>query len=213
MSGVDGVVKLNSFRAPSTLEPETETTVSAFVVQEQIVKEVAEVIEEPIEEMIEEVDEETFNPINIQSEVVIDKPKKKNKVDIKTLFLAVESVVQKMYKEVFFKTPNFKPAFETTMGDIILYLSKKLSLKNADREFNAHFGLIDKVVAEKYSKGYIPYALKLSKWCADNNKINVCDELLFAISTVYLESAKLSGVNITELELAGDFASEISYAL
>ncbi len=231
MSGVDGAVKLNSFRAPSTKISETVETVSEFAVQEEIAEEsieettvetVLETVEEPIEEQVEEsveepieeeLTEENFEPIIIEKTEEEIKPKKKNKVDIKTLFLSVENIVQKMYLEVFSKTPEFKPTFETVMGDIILYLSKKLSLKNADSSFNDHFGLTGKVVSDKYSNGYIPYALKLSKWCSDNGKMSVSDELLFAISTVYIESAKLSGVVITELELANDFETEISFAL
>lgn len=223
MSGVDGAVKLNSLRAPSTKKPETEKAVSEFVVQEEnivetqeenIVETQEEISEEPVEEIVEQVQEivteENFEPIIEPIEEI--KPKK-NKVDIKTLFLSVENIVQKMYVEVFSKTPEFKPTFETTMGDIILYLSKKLSLKNAESAFNSHFGLTGKVIAEKYSNGYIPYALKLSKWLFDNNKMNVIDELLFAISNVYIESARLSSVIINELELANDFEIEISYAL
>ncbi len=231
MSGVDGAVKLNSFRAPSTKISETVETVSEFAVQEEKIEEttietitetVEDVTQETIEETIQEIvtkpceeglTEENFEPIIIEKTEEEIKPKKKNKVDIKTLFLSVENIVQKMYLEVFSKTPEFKPTFETVMGDIILYLSKKLSLKNADNSFNDHFGLTGKVISDKYSNGYIPYALKLSKWCSDNGKMSISDELLFAISTVYLESAKLSDVIITELELANDFETEISFTL
>lgn len=242
MPGVDGAVKLNSFRAPSTKNSETKVTVSEFVVQEETVVETnekepeeinnepfEEVVEEPgelvgetveevvelieIEKPVEEIVEAVTDVVINQSEVENVKSKKKKEVDLKTLFLAVENIVQKMYGEVFSKTPNFKPSFETTMGDLILYISKKLSLKNADSEFNAVFGLTGKVLPDKYSNGYIPYALKLSKWLGDNGKMLVSEDLMFAISTVYLESSKRSNVIITELELANDFEIEISYAL
>lgn len=215
MSGVDGAVKLNSFRAPSTKKPETEKPVSEFVVQQETVEQkIEKAVEQTLEEtIIEKTIEENFEPVLIEPIGEEIKPKKKNNVDIKTLFLSIENIVQKMYIEVFSKTPEFKPTFETVMGDIILYLSKKLSIKNAEDSFNSCFGLTGKQVANKYLNGYIPYALKLSKWCSDNGKMSISDELLFAISTVYLECVKLSGVEITELELANDFETEISFAL
>ena len=223
MSGVDGAVKLNSLRAPSVAKTETEESVSEFAVQEETfekdieepieepkIEPIEEVKTEPIEEPIEEISEENYIPIK-QTEIQEVIPKKKNKVDVKTLFLGVEELIRKMYNEVFSKTPSFKPTFEICMGDIILYVSKKLSVKNAEKDFNVNFGLVNKTVADKYLNGYIPYAIKLAKWCKDNDKMDIIDELFYRITRLYVESAKLSSVTITELEVTTDFESEISF--
>ena len=118
-----------------------------------------------------------------------------------------------MYEKVFSKTPSFKPTFEQTVGDLLLYLSKKLSYKNADSEFNSTFGLTGVTILDKYSLGYIPLALKLAKWCEDNKVLTVCEELLFAISSLYLSSSNAIGVTVTELEITTIFENEILFAL
>ncbi len=232
MSGVDGAVKLNSLHAPSVKNTETEKkkkSVSAFVVpknEEKTEEKVVEVKEEPIEIKAEEVKEELVEikidqPIeikvleNIAPVEIQDKPKKqkKNSVNIRAEFEKLKDFVFKMYETAFDKTPSFSPTKEQTVGDLLLYLSKKLSFKNADSEFNDKFGLEGVSIPNKYDKNYIPLCLKLAKWCEDNKVMTITEDLLYLISSLYLNSAKACGVIITELEIAVDFDAEINYAL
>lgn len=139
--------------------------------------------------------------------------KRGKKIDIKADFVIVKDVVFTMYEKVFNNTLSFKPTYKETIADLILYLSKKLSIKNANERFDLEFGLTEISVPDKYSNGYIPLCLKLSKWCKENASINVCEDLLFSITSLYLNSANLNGLTVTELELTTDFEEEIEYSL
>ena len=186
-----------------------EETANETVIEETV-EEIKEDIKEPVEEIIEVKVLENLEPIVTQ-----EKPKKKDKnfVNVRLEFEKLKDKVFNMYEIAFSKTPSFKPTFEQTVGDLLLYLSKKLSFKNAESEFNSQLGLNGVSIPEKYEKGYIPLVLKLSKWCEDNKVMTVTEDLLYLISSLYLNSAKVCGVVITELEIAIDFEDEINYSL
>lgn len=243
MSGVDGAVKLNSLHAPSVKKTETEESVSALAVSKKPKKLIEKSAEKPVKEFVKDlleipVEEFVKEDESFTEEVIEEKPKteeeivqvsveglleataeekplpkKSKKINLKSEFSKVKDLVFKMYEKAFSKTPSFKPTFEETLGDLLLYLSKKLSLKNAHESFNLEFGLTGVSISEKYSKGYIPLCLKLSKWCEDKNLLKISEELLYSISSLYLSSATASGAIITELEIANDFDEEINFAL
>lgn len=237
MSGVDGAIKLNSFNAPSVKNTETEKSASAFVVAkkpkklieksaEKTVEEfVKDLIEIPVEEFAKE--EETVEPVQVVEETVDVEPiieipvlveekpikKKGKKISLRAEFEKVKDFIFKMYENAFNKTPSFKPTFEQTVGDLLLYLSNKLSYKNAQNSYNEEFGLTDVKIPSKYDSSYIPLCLKLAKWCEDNGEAFTAEELLYLISSLYLSSAKACQVMITELDIANDFDAEINYSL
>lgn len=231
-TGTEKKKSVSAFAVEKTVEEFVkeliETPVEEFIMaEEESNNEV--VIEEPIEEIVEEpineINEEIKEPIeeiievkvleNLDPIVIEEKPKKqkKNFVDIRVEFEKLKDFVFKMYEIAFDKTPSFSPTKEQTVGDLLLYLSKKLSFKNADSEFNLKFGLEGVSIPSKYDKTYIPLALKLAKWCEDNKVLSVIDEMMFLISSLYLNSALSCGVIITELEIAIDFENEINYSM
>ena len=83
----------------------------------------------------------------------------------------------------------------------------------SSESFDLEFGLSNVTVPDKYCSGYIPLCLKLSKWCKDKGVLDVTEDLLFSITSLYLNSANLNGLTVTELELTNDFEVEIEYAL
>ncbi len=188
-----------------------EIPVEEFAKEEETVEEIVEPVQ-VVEETVEEVVEDPIIPI---PDFKDEKPlKKKGKgVDLKAEFTAVKDFIFKMYENVFDKTPSFKPTFEQTVGDLLLYLSNKLSYKNAQNSYNEEFGLTDVKIPSKYDSSYIPLCLKLAKWCEDNGEAFTAEELLYLISSLYLSSAKVSSVIITELDVAIDFDAEINYSL
>ncbi|MBQ3234811.1 MAG: hypothetical protein IJA97_01460 [Clostridia bacterium] len=210
-----------------------ERPVEEFIKEEQSAEQTNNELDEPIEE-IPDIEVAHNEPIEVapkEPDILIEpevyvpdvsmlnepietpKVKRGKKIDLKAEFSKVKDIVFNMYEKVFSKTPSFKPTFEQTVGDLLLYISKKLSFKNADGEFNLALGIASVSIPDKYAKGYIPLALKLAKWCCDNGVLNVSEDLLFSISSVYLSSAKAVGVTITELEIAIDFEDEINFAL
>lgn len=233
MSGNDGGSKLNILNAPSVKTCEAESSASSFAVEKTRQKSVEKpktnvvaVAESSAHEDIktepkteQETPNKTEETIEIQSEFLSlpikdEAPKKKGKkIDIKGEFLKVKDIVFKMYDKVFNSTSSFKPTYKETIADLLLYLSKKLSIKNANESFDLEFGLTGVNVPDKYCSGYIPLCLKLSKWCKDKGVLDVCEDLLFAITSLYLNSANLNGLTVTELELTNDFENEIEYAL
>lgn len=184
MSGIDGGVKLNNLPAPSK-KTETENSVSDFDLP---TKEV--VVEQPIEE------------------VKVKIPAKKSKFNVKAEFDKVVAIVKTAYDKVFSKTPNFKPEFDETIGDLILYLSSKLKNVNANAEFDNAFNLSNYTLPTKYTNGYIPLALKLSVWCENKNLLQISEDLLYEISSVYKKSADSVGVKLLEFDVASAFDSE-----
>ena len=184
MSGIDGGVKLNNLPAPSK-KTETENSVSDFDLP---TKEV--VVEQPIEE------------------VKVKIPAKKSKFNVKAEFDKVVAIVKTAYDKVFSKTPNFKPEFDETVGDLILYLSSKLKNINANAEFDNAFNLSNYALPTKYTNGYIPLALKLAVWCENKNLLQISEDLLYEISSVYKKSADSVGVKLLEFDVASAFDSE-----
>ena len=209
-----------------------EKTVEEFVkdlmeipVEEFIEEENAQKIEEkPEEEIIEETSEEdvleTPKEQFVESEPTIEIPidftveenKKSKKPTVKTEFNKVKDYILSMYQTAFV-SKDFKPTFEQTVGDLLLYLSKKLSLKGAENAFNQELSLIGVTIPDKYSSGYIPLSLKLAKWCETNGFNFTAEELLYLISSLYLTASKFDGVLVTELDIAIDFDAEINYSL
>ena len=193
MSGIDGGVKLNNLPAPSK-KTETENSVSDFDLP---TKEV--VVEQPIEEVVVE------QPIE---EVKVKIPAKKSKFNVKAEFDKVVAIVKTAYDKVFSKTPNFKPEFDETVGDLILYLSSKLKNINANAEFDNAFNLSNYALPTKYTNGYIPLALKLAVWCENKKLLQISEDLLYEISSVYKKSADSVGVKLLEFDVASAFDSE-----
>ncbi|MBR3804200.1 MAG: hypothetical protein IKJ14_02500 [Clostridia bacterium] len=241
MSGVDGAIKLNSFNAPSVKNTGTEKkkrSVSAFAVEKTVEEFVKDLMEIPVEEFIEEeaelqedqkeetpevVIEETVEPvieqpvelepiIEIPVDLTVQENKKSKKPTIKTEFNKVKDYILSMYQTAFV-SKDFKPTFEQTVGDLLLYLSKKLSLKGAESAFNQELSLIGVTIPDKYASGYIPLSIKLAKWCESNGFNFTAEELLYLISSLYLTASKQCGVLITELDIANDFDAEINYSL
>ena len=181
MPGVDVAVKLNNkVIAPISKTTETETSVSEFELPTQVV------IKEP--------------KISETTEVF----------DLKLEFDKPVAVIKKAYDMVFSKSSNFKPEFGETVGDMILYLSAKLRAINASKAFDKALKISDYKIPEKYLSGYIPLAIKLSLWCKDKGVLDICDELLFEISSVYIKSAKSANVIVTEEDIETAFSLEIN---
>ncbi len=181
MPGVDGAVKLNNkVIAPKSKTTETESSVSEFELPTQSPVEGAKISE----------------PIDV--------------FDIKKEFDKPIAVIKKAYDKVFSKSNNFKPEFGETVGDMILYLSAKLKAINASKDFDNAFGLVDYKIPDKYLKSYIPLAIKLSLWCKDKGVLDICDELLFELSSVYIKSAKNVNVIVTEEDIEKAFSLEIN---
>ena len=229
MPGVDGAVKLNNkVIAPKSKTTETELTVSEFklpieekvvdepiveeIVENPIVEEVENAIETPFEE-VAEVESEISEVVEIEPQIVDKQPKIIETIevfDIKKEFDKATMVIKKAYDKVFSKSQGFKPEFGETVGDMILYLSAKLKTINASGDFDKVFGLVNYTIPQKYSNNYIPLAIKLAVWCKSKGVLDICDELLFELSSVYIKSAKNTGVTISEEDIQKAFFLEIN---
>ena len=192
MPGVNGAVKLNNkVIAPISKTTETELPVSEFELpQEEPSKEV-----EPIE------------PIEVET-VVAEQPLEV--YDLKKEFDKPIAVIKKAYDKVFSKSAGFKPEFGETVGDMILYLSAKLKGVNANLAFDKAFGLVDYNISNKYLSNYIPLALKLAVWCKQKGVLDICDELLYELSSVYVKCLKAVGVQASEEDIEKAFSLEIN---
>lgn len=204
---------------------------------EEIIEETPEEkVEETIEEIVKtkpkiepeiepekepEIEPEKEPEIEIKKEPIIikEEPKistKNTKIisEIKQDFSSLESLILSLYEKVFNKlAPNFKPTFEQTVGDMLLYLSSKLKRKNLSATFDELFSLKGVEIDNKYNNNYIPLALQLSKWCKNKNHLDISEEILSLITYLYINSCKAEGVVVTELEIAIEFESEISYSI
>ena len=204
------------------LQEEQKEETPEVIIEEPIEETPEVVIEETVEERVEEIVEEPSKIENqpIEAEPIIEIPidftesdnKKSKKPTVKTEFNKVKDYILSMYQTAFV-SKDFKPTFEQTVGDLLLYLSKKLSLKGAESAFNQELSLIGVTIPDKYSGGYIPLSLKLAKWCESNGFNFTAEELLYLISSLYLTASKQCGVLITELDIAIDFDAEINYSL
>ncbi len=181
MPGVDGAVKLNNkVIAPKSKTTETKLSVSEFDLPVQSVANESKI-------------PETIEVFDIKSE--FDKP----------IF-----VIKKAYDKVFSKSQGFKPEFGETVGDMILYLSAKLKRINASADFDKAFGLLNYNLPQKYFNNYIPLAIKLAVWCKSKGVLDICDELLFELSSVYIKSAKNVAVIVSEEDIEKAFSLEIN---
>lgn len=216
-------------------------SVSAFAVEKTVEEFVKDLMEIPVEEFIEEeaelqedqkeetpevaIEETVEEPSKIENQPIEAEPiieipidftesdnKKSKKPTIKSEFNKVKDYILNMYQTAFV-SKDFKPTFEQTVGDLLLYLSKKLSLKGAESAFNQELSLIGVTIPDKYSSGYIPLSIKLAKWCETNGFNFTAEELLYLISSLYLTASKFDGVLVTELDIANDFDAEINYSL
>ena len=138
MPGVNGAIKLNSV-APSNKNTETNKKVSVFDVQEEVITSTQKSIEnidaEPVNEQIEQP-----NPpkeiIKEEPIVEITEPAIEIKtIDFRLEFSKITKIVKSLYEKVFSKSQGFKPTYEETVGDLILYLSAKLKQKRFERRF------------------------------------------------------------------------------
>ena len=200
MPGVDGAVKLNNkVIAPKSKTTETEKPVSEFELPTQKpVDKKPEKEPEIVKDTIEEVAQEIKMPEPIEV------------FDIKKEFDKAAIVIKKAYDKVFSKSQGFKPEYGETVGDMILYLSAKLKQINASADFDKAFGLIDYNIPQKYFNGYIPLSVKLLTWCKSKGVLDVCDELLYELSSVYVKSSKNVGVIVSEEDIEKAFSLEIS---
>ena len=198
MPGVDGAVKLNNkVIAPISKTTETELPVSEFKLpQEEPSKEVEAVADEPIESETVKV-----NPVEVEPLEVYD---------LKKEFDKPIAVIKKAYEKVFSKSVGFKPEFGETIGDMILYLSAKLKAANANLAFDKAFGLVDYNISNKYLSNYIPLAIKLAVWCKQKGVLDICDELLYELSSVYVKCLKAVGVQAGEEDIEKAFSLEIN---
>lgn len=225
MPGVSGAVKLNSkVIAPLSKNTETDLSVSAFdLPSKNIVNKVAVEIEEPIkttktieENIVEEPTEETIQEVKeeIQEPTVEEVEREVVSLpvyDIKLEFEKPVKIIKTLYDKVFSKSSGFKPEYAETVGDLIFYLSYKLREFNASLEFDNAFSIQNYKLPSKYQSGYIPLALKLSLWCEQKGLLNVLEDLLYEISSVYLKSASSVGVSVNEEMLALAFSQEHAY--
>ncbi len=213
MSGVNGAVKLNNLTAPSSIT-ETELSVSAFGLQaeEKLAEQtVEEIIEEPTQEIVIETPKQVDNQsiVEVVEQNVVERtPKIVNDFNVKAEFDKVVAVIKLAYDKVFSKSPNFKPEFGETVGDLIFYISSKLRKINANNEFDKAFNLSNYFVLSKYDDLYIPLALKLAVWCESKNLLKICEELLFEISSLYKNCAENSGIILLEGDVANAFIRE-----
>lgn len=191
VSGVDGATKLNNAFAPSKKITETES-VSVVAVPKTI----------------EDID---ITSVAVESNLEPQKEEVKT-IDIKFEFSKIVDIIKELYDKVFSKSKDFKPSFDETVGDIILYLSAKLNIDGIEKDFNNAFYINAKQIFEKYYNNYIPYALKLSVWCEKKSLLSVSENLLYEISSLYLKLANASGLTLTEEDVATKFSKEIEYA-
>lgn len=211
MPGVDGAVKFNNkVIAPKSKTTETNLSVSEFNLPIKTPSNQSknlDTIEEKTEISAPVIAEaEIHTPIDVA-------PKKEDYIeifDVKKEFDKATTVIKKTYDKVFSKSRGFKPEFGETVGDMILYLSGKLKKINASVDFDKAFGLLNYNLPQKYFNNYIPLAIKLAVWCKSKGVLDVCDELLFELSSVYIKSAKNVGVIVSEEDIEKAFSLEIN---
>ena len=64
---------------------------------------------------------------------------------------------------------------------------------------------------KSFEEGYIPYCVKLSKWAEEKGLITICEDMLSALTSIYLESALSFGKTVTEEGVAITFSSLINF--
>ncbi len=195
MSGVDGATKLNKVVAPKSKITETESSVSVFDLQDTPI-----ITTTKPDIVIEKVEPKT-------SDIKVEE------IDIKAEFEKPLEIIKLLYEKVFSKSPNFKPEFEETVGDLIFYLSYKLKTVNANEVFDKTFKIENYTLPEKYKNGYIPLALKLAVWCERKGLLFKVDDLLYEISSVFVKLAKSSNVKVSEELVATAFLVETDFIL
>ena len=194
MSGVDGATKLNKVVAPKSKITETESSVSVFDLQSSSIKPTSkETVKENAKTQLSDI--------------------KTENIDIKAEFEKPLEIVKILYEKVFSKSPNFKPEFEETVGDLIFYLSYKLKTYNANDSFDKTFKIENYPLPEKYKKGYIPLALKLAVWCESKGLLFKVDDLLYELSSVFVSLVKSSNVIVNEDLVASAFLTETEFVL
>lgn len=205
MPGVNGATKLNKIVAPSVKTTETENSVSGFELKSS-----KQLKEERVTKTVE-IEADNLKVVQEKEiEVIVEQPKY-NKGDIKTHFNNAVNIIKKLYDKVFSKSPSFKPTFDETVGDLILYLSAKLNRDGVDEIFNMEFGVKSENVFEKYKQNYVPYALKLSSWCEQKGLVFVREDLLYEISALYVVCLGLCGIDAKESLIIDKFATEITF--
>lgn len=88
---------------------------------------------------------------------------------LKSCFNNIESVVKKMYGDVFSKIPNFKPTYAEAINDFILFIADKALKVNRYDVIKKAFNLDDDVYG-KISAKAVPDVIKLT--CAIDKKAN-----------------------------------------
>ncbi len=217
LPGVDGATKFNNIVAPSNKNTETKTSVSVFDVQDEepakpITINQPEVIEDA--EVVEE--SEVIEDIKTEDIEVINEPKTQSKVNAYKLnvtaeFEKITSIVKSLYDKVFSKSTNFKPSYDETVGDLLLYLSAKLKSAKINSQFDNALSLQGYKIPEKYLANYLPYALKLSVWCEQKGYLTVTENLLYEITSLYKKCAEALGIVLYEEDIYTAFSHEIEY--
>lgn len=208
MPGVNGAIKLNSV-APSNKNTETNKKVSVFDVQEEVIITTKKQEEKPVQESIVKTIEKVQ-----KEELIIEKPKPAieiKEIDYRSEFAKITKIVKSLYEKVFSKSQGFKPTYEETVGDLILYLSAKLKQKGLNEGFDKAFSISQYDAPKKYTSAYVPYAIKLASWCENKKILTVTDSLMFEITALYKACFEQGGKVLTEEELSSQFLTEINY--
>ena len=150
--------------------------------------------------------------VKVKERVKEVKPNEYSVSEILSAYSRVEKQIKLLYEKVFNKTENFKPTFPQTVADTFNYLYSILKAKGYSAGFEKAFGLAN-IVPKAFEDNYIPYSIKLSKWAEDKGLIVIVEPLLSEITSLYYESVKAVGAELTEEELTNNFSVIINYAL
>lgn len=213
MPGVNGATKLNNV-APTLSATETDN-VSAFKVYkntENAVKNEEISVAKPTRVVKERVETEKDAVI-----VEMEAPAVEVKgVDDTLILNAIEKlnlVVKNLYETVFNKTPNFRPTYDETIGDALLYVGKKLYAIGAHESFEFAVKIDATTISSKYlDASYIPLAVKLSTWAESKGYNGESENVLSAITKLYKECSEASGYKVTPESLTDTFLAIIDFA-
>lgn len=170
---------------------------------EEIANESA-VANSPSEEVVLSPTEET----EIPKEPILER--KFNVNGILMAYAELESQITRLYIEVFSKTRGFKPSCKQTIADAFNFVYSLLHANGYSLAFERAFGLTG-VTPKSFEEGYIPYCVKLSKWAEDKGLITICEDVLSALTTLYIESALSFGKTITEEGVTETFSALLNF--
>ncbi len=144
-----------------------------------------EVVEEPKMDKVEEPKLEVVEELKIKSE---------NKVKLlKGVFNGIEILVKEMYDNVFSKNAQFKPTFNETLHNAMLYLGFKAKSVNCLTEFNLAFNGVD---LDKISSSFVPYVIKLSTWYDKKFNKEITGKVVSEISEFFKVLVDSNEINV-----------------